>query len=430
VRTEQPHVDSDRAMHQVRALGRGYVRMRETPINTASRRHSEGIAPLARIAAISCVALGLAACSKSNPSPADSSWDPKAAAAYLDRRIEWWMGWHESARDQGTFCFSCHTAVPYALARPQLSAALAERTATAGERKLMDDVRRRVRLWDETQPFYTDQRVGPGKSAESRGTEAVLSALMLAWEDARTGRLSADTVTAFDHMWAEQHTSGDSEGAWSWINFDLAPWEVPDAQYYGAALAAVAVGVAPENYQSRPEIQAHLQLLRDYLAHEYVTQSLHHRLIVLWASAKLPGLLDTAERQSLIAEVLRAQNPDGGWSLSALITSSSKRAPLLRDPDSDGYATGLVTLLLKQTRTPTAADGVQRGLTWLMRNQQGHGGLWIRGQEGFWVAHSLNKHRNPWSNVGRFMSDAATAYAVLALTEPPEAPPGVASARK
>jgi squalene-hopene/tetraprenyl-beta-curcumene cyclase len=344
--------------------------------------------------------------------------------------MQWWIGWKNSARDHDTFCFSCHTAVPYALARPALSATLAETAVPAPERQLMDDVRRRVRLWSETSPFYPDQYVGPGKTAESRGTEAVLSALMLAWNDARTGRLSADTLTAFNHMWAEQQSGGDSAGAWAWLDFDLSPWEAAavDAQYYGAALGAIAVGIAPENYQSRPEIQNSLRLLHDYLAREYPRQSLHNRVILLWASTRLPGMLDPERRQSLIAEVLRAQNPDGGWSLSALMTNSSKGK--LSHPESDGYATGLVTLILGQTAMPGAAPQLQHGVTWLMRNQQGHGGSWIRGQEGFWVSRSLNKWRAPWSNVGRFMSDAATAYAVLALTEPPQVAPPVASARK
>jgi len=75
--------------------------------------------------------------------------------------------------------------------------------------------------------------------------------------------------------------------------------------------------------------------------------------------------------------------------------------------------------VLEQTAMPRAGEQVRRGLSWLVRNQRGHGGLWIRGQESFWVTRSLNKRRNPSSNVGRFMSDAATAYAVLALTQSP-----------
>jgi squalene-hopene/tetraprenyl-beta-curcumene cyclase len=381
-----------------------------------------------RIAAIFCVAIAMAACS--HESVPANSWDPQGAAAYLDRRIAWWMGWSGAARDHGTFCFSCHTAVPYALARPSLRTALGEAAPTAPERKLMDDVRQRVRLWSATRLFYTDERNGPGKSAQSRGTEAVLSALMLAWDDARSGRLSADTRSALDNMWAVQQPSGADRGAWAWLDFNLAPWEVPDARYYGAALAALAVGVAPEDYRSLPQIQDHLQLLREYLARNYPGQSLHQRLVLLWAATRLPGLLASDQRQVLIEAALRAQNPDGGWSLSALVSPSSRRGELLRDPGSDGYATGLVTLVLEQTAMARAGEEVRRGLSWLVRNQRGHGGLWVRGQEGFWVARSLNKRRNPSSDVGRFMSDAATAYAVLALTQSPNVEPKTAALRR
>jgi squalene-hopene/tetraprenyl-beta-curcumene cyclase len=382
------------------------------------------------IIAISCLAATLAGCSQSKPARASGSWDPAGAAAYLDRRIKWWMAWDKSARDRGTFCFSCHTAVSYAMARGALRPALDERSAGADERKLTDDVTRRVRLWSETQPFYPDRKWGAGKGAESRGTEAVLSALMLAWDDARVGRLSDDTRAALEHMWAVQLTDGDGRGAWSWLNFDLAPWEVPDSQYYGAALAALTVGVAPGNYRASPQIQDHLGMLRDYLARAYPEQSLHHHLILLWASAKLPGLLDAERRHALIEEALRAQNPDGGWSLSALITKTTKRGPLLRDAASDGYATALAALVLEQTAMPGAAAEVQRGRMWLVRNQGGHGGMWVRGNEQFWVTSSLNKVRNPTSDVGRFMSDAATAYAVLALTTAPATEPVPAAVRR
>ena len=71
---------------------------------------------------------------------------PKAAAAYLDRRADWWMGWQGAARDHGTFCVSCHTALPYALSRPALRERLADEAPSDEERRLLDNVTKRVRL--------------------------------------------------------------------------------------------------------------------------------------------------------------------------------------------------------------------------------------------------------------------------------------------
>lgn len=367
-------------------------------------------------AAVLSVAVSLTACAP-HPPQSSRAWDQQGAAAYLDRRMAWWESWPKAARDHDTFCFSCHTAVPYAMARPALRAALGQAAPTREEELMMADVRRRVSLWQETKPFYAD-RLEHGKAAESRGTEAVLSALMLAWDDAPGGHLSLDTRAALDHMWSEQRTEGPQRGSWAWLNFDLAPWELASSQYYGAALAALAVGEAPENYAATPQIQDRLQLLRDYLQREYASQPLHHRVLLLWASTRLPGLMEPQQRQQLIAELLRLENPDGGWSLSALEPSAPERE-LIHDRASDGYATGLVTLALEQARVPGTQPTVQRGLAWLRHNQAGHGGLWVWGPEEFWVAKSLNEERILTSNVGRFMSDAATGYAVLALTEAP-----------
>src|SRR5271165_3622628 len=76
-------------------------------------------------------------------------WNSKAAAAYLDQRATWWMAWPSSARDHDTFCISCHTALPYALSRPALRGLLAEQGPSPNERKILDSVTKRVRLWSE-----------------------------------------------------------------------------------------------------------------------------------------------------------------------------------------------------------------------------------------------------------------------------------------
>jgi squalene-hopene/tetraprenyl-beta-curcumene cyclase len=348
-----------------------------------------------------------------------SSWDPKSAAAYLDKRETTWMEWPGAARDHDTFCVSCHTALPYILSRPTLRSALAENAPSVVERKLLDDVAKRVRLWNETDPYYSDKEYQGSKAAESRGTEAVLNALILANYDAQNGRLSDVTRAAFSDMWALQKTDGASKGAWSWLQFGMEPWEAKDSQYYGAALAAIAVGRAPENYRSDPEIQGRLGMLREYLNREYDNQSTLNRVVLLWAAAKLSGLVSPQRQRSIIHEISDEQQSDGGWELSSLAWPRDRRVHSLirewlrsdgtiQERKSDGYATGLITYVLRQSGVPFEDARLKRGRSWLASNQNK--------ADGSWPSSSLSVRRNPSSNVGHFMNDAATAYAVLALS--------------
>ena len=50
---------------------------------------------------------------------------------------------------------------------------------------MLEDVTKRVRMWKEIEPFYPDQLRGLPKTSESRGTEAILNAVILSTRDAR-----------------------------------------------------------------------------------------------------------------------------------------------------------------------------------------------------------------------------------------------------
>jgi hypothetical protein len=344
------------------------------------------------------------------PDASSSTWNPQAAAQYLDSRETWWQGWDRAHKDHGTLCVSCHTQASYALARPVLRAKAGEHEPAPQERLMLASVQKRVREWKDMAPFYSDAVYGTGKEVESRNAEAVLNAIILASYDAAQGRLSETTRMAFDHAWELQSKSGPDAGAWVWQNFEYTPWESKESQYYWAAMLALAVGNAPDHYRDDPKITANLTDLRRYLQSHYEAQPLVNKVTALWAEKHFPGIVTYDQMRTVVEQVNRLQHDDGGWSLTDLGTWKRRdNTPL--ETRSDGYATGLLVLVLEERESGNANKNahIARGLAWLEANQDK--------TTGAWHAWSLNKNRDPQSDVGKFMSDAATSYAVLALED-------------
>lgn len=335
-----------------------------------------------------------------------AGWDAAAAARYLDTRLDWWRKWPKAQRDHDTACISCHTALPHVLGRPSLRASLHETTRSAAELAMFDDVTKRVYLWHEVDPFYTDQKNGMPKSGESRGVESVLNALFLVSRDNERGLFGTDTRQAFAQMWALQIQTGDMKGGFPWLNFHLEPWESPSATYWGGTLAALAVARAPASYGAEPAVAAQVDLLRTWLRGGLTGQSLYTRTLLLIADSELHGVADAAQRDRIIADLVAAQGADGGWSLPALAPwQRVDTSPL--PTASDGYATAIAAFALRESASPAASAALAKARAWLIAHQDK--------ATGAIPAVSINKDRKPDTDAFAFMSDHATGIAALVL---------------
>ena len=353
-----------------------------------------------------------------------SGWDKKEAAKYLDDRMDLWFRKADKLRTgQGvTSCVSCHTVIPYVMARPALRKALGENQPAPAESKVLQETVSRVETYATHEPLY--ERV----AEQSRGSEAVLNLVILGAEDARQGRpeASGPTRQALEELWKRQRP----DGAWNWHDFSTEPWESSNSVYYGAALAALAVGTVP-GYADRADENAsgHVARLRDYLTREYPRQNLYNRAWLLLASTRLKGLLDGPETGALRTQLLAQQGADGGWSLYKLGPWTwSQSSPAPQSPkgkldvalltQSDGYGTGLVAYALRQSGLSADHAALKKATDWLEANQrpcQIDSYNWK-----CWRTYSLNfdrehggSHGAPFSRM--LMSDAATAFAALAL---------------
>jgi hypothetical protein len=344
------------------------------------------------------------------------------AARYLDDRMDIWFVKAKKLRtgDIQTSCVSCHTVAPYALARPALRKAAGVKAPAPQEERLLRETLLRVATYDSHEPLYKS------KEDESRGSEAVLNLLVLVGEltPDNQASLAEPLRKAFAELWAAQR----ADGAWDWLDFGNEPYESADSVYYGAALAAIATGSADGYHSINESDSIGIAKLKSYLRANYVSQNLYNKTWLLLASARLVDLLNHEQASALAAELRRRQNADGGWSLYKLgpWTWSKESAPYgpPGKPDvallcqSDAYATGLVTYAMHEAGVPDVATAVQQARAWLQSNHR----PWDIDQHRWdcWRTFSLNHDREHGGDEGDswprlFMSDAATAFAALAL---------------
>lgn len=297
------------------------------------------------------------------------SFSLERAVHFLDSAA---LDWQKSRN-----CMTCHTNYAFLMARPYVSAeAPAHRTVRQYAEQLV------TRRWQEKGPRWD--------------AEVVATAAALAFNDARTtGRLHAATRQALDRIWTVQR----ADGGFSWLKCNWPPMEIDD--HYGATLAAIAVGVAPDGYAETPAAKQGLEKLRGYLQAN-PPPMIHHQAMLLWASAHVDGLLGEAGRKAIVEELLALQRPDGGWGLATL--GGWKRAdgsPQDKNT-SDGYGTGFVLYVLRQAGVPADDPRLAKGVAWLKTHQRA---------SGRWFTRSMRRD-------GRhFITHAGTAFAVMALAE-------------
>ncbi len=311
---------------------------------------------------------------KPAPTKADEAlakqFSPAKAAEFLDGvGVNW-------TRTQK--CITCHTNMPYLTARPLLP----------GDEG-----------WKEVRAFLEKDVASWSNGGKPRGDAYVVAtAFALAFNDAqKTGKLHDATRAALDRMWDVQRKGGE----WNWLKCDWPPLEHDD--YYGATLAALAVGYAPGDYAKTDKAQAGIAKLKAYFQ-KTAAPDLHHTAMLLWASTKLDGLMTADEQKKAVAALKGKQHKDGGWGLPSLGQYNRRdQAKTPNDPNapSDGYGTGFATFVLLQAGEKSG-EAVANGVKWLKANQR---------ESGRWYTRSLSNDK------AHYITNAGTAFCVLALNE-------------
>lgn len=293
----------------------------------------------------------------------------KKATDYLDRTA---MAWTNKYK-----CFTCHTNYLHLIATSDFETK--PKYYKAVQAKLGEMVTKR---WKEKGPRWD--------------AEVVMSAATLAFVDRHNGnQLNVNTRMALDKIWEVQR----DDGGFDWLQCDWPPMESDDE--YGAAIAAVGVSAAPENYQKSAKAKAGIAKLKKYIQTNGL-KKLHHQAMLIWAESLGGEWISEKDAQAVVDQLLKMQKIDGGWNTPSIGDWERDDDQPADRKTSDGYGTGFAIFILKKAGLPNDHAAIQKGIQWLKENQR---------ESGRWYTRSVsrdNKH---------FLTHAGTAMAIMALRE-------------
>ena len=346
--------------------------------------------------------------------PVRETFSLKLAAEHLEQGN---LAWSNSRK-----CVSCHTNGTYMSIRPALTPVLGPPPAAARE------------FFVSTLKTLKGTPVETLRTSTRPAQVIYVAAGLAEWDAHVTKQLSPETEEALALMFDIQLESG------TWGTLDCWPPFESDS-YHEATVAAMAIGTAPgwlakaiergtptadekggASHPSAPgvpqragpasdeKLKTGVARLKSYLA----TQTPLHdysRVLLLWASTRLPDLLTDVQKQELVTLIFQHQREDGGWSVRTFAAPESwgggNRAKKLREepdfaaPASDGHQTGLSLIVLRSAGVDAKDPRMQKGVQWLLTHQRESGRWWTR---------SLNT--DSW----HFITYSGTSYPLLALS--------------
>ena len=305
------------------------------------------------------------------------------ASQYIEQGTAAWT--------RGRECVTCHTNGTYLALRPSLYGLLGKPNQEVRD-LFVKLLRKGVRQLGENRQLGDSHLI-----YIARG--------LAEWDAHVSGQLSAETSLALKQLFERQLPTGE----WKPILQSWPPLE--SSAFQEATVAAMAVGVAPGWLSGLTDqtLQTGVKRMKHYLRtvqppHDY------GRVVLLWASARLAGLLEEGEKAEIIEMIRRKQRADGGWSIRTFAKpeewGEGNRAEKLRsedefaNPPSDGHQTGLALIALLEAGVSAQDSAVRQGVRWLLRNQRESGRWWTR---------SLNTDKY------HFITYSGTLYPLVAL---------------
>jgi len=306
------------------------------------------------------------------------------AAAYIETGNKLW--WKKRN------CIACHTSGVYGVMRPALSAYLGKPDLSL-RKHWVDDLAKTKK-----------EKIEKLRSGLRPTQVAYLAGALAEWDKHVTGKLSPETDEALRLMLSLQSDNGAFNNIGCWPPFE-------SSAYHGTTVAAMAMQAAPgwlENLKDS-DLMARVARTHNYLKttkppHDYA------KVLLLWTSTRVPGLVDARQKKALIKTLLDHQQADGGWSIRTFATPETwgdgsrakklKAEPEFTSPPSDGHQTGLVLLVLRDAGVSAKKKKIRKGVAWLLKNQR---------QSGRWWTRSLN------TDSYHFITFSGSCYPLLAL---------------